>query len=580
MLRALAPFLGHLRGKGGRLALLFGLGLVGSAISLSTPLLGKVFIDAVAERRDFSVVPWVAAGLAGLAVLDLVLGLGLRLVHAHLSARILVEIRQRLFDRCLTGPLEELERFRHGDLLSRFGGDVPRIQAVLVDGVLGGVRNVLFLAVAAGILLRLQPGLAVWSFTGVALALAVAAAFRRPVEGMTRAIRHATADLSHFLSERLGGLRAVRLHGTRQEEQGEFGRLNGILVRRVLRFQGVDAAAAGVPGVVLTLSLAWIYLLGGRLLESGAIGLGTFVAFVLYQGRLYGPAQGLLGLVRSLQEARVSLARVSEVLAEGAGPRPRAARPGPSGVLEVEGAWFAYPGKAPVLRGVDLRVAPGEKVAVFGDSGAGKSTLVQLLFGLRSPVRGRVRVAGVDPRRCPPEDLRRILGYAGAEPFLLHATVEENLRYGNPHAPDEAVLTAARLAQAHEFILSLPEGYRTVIGGRGLALSDGQRQRIGLARLILRAPRVFVLDEAFCALDPATEARIVSGLWRSFPDRAFLVVAHRLSGAERFDRTLVLEGGKLSETGEGRRPAFLRAPALPPGGDGSHLSAGPTTRFL
>ncbi|GAB4266279.1 ABC transporter ATP-binding protein [Deferrisoma sp.] len=558
MLRALAPFWGHLRGKAGSLALLFLLGLLGSGISLSTPLVGKAFVDAVAERRDFSVVPWVAAALAGLAVLDLALGLALRLVHAQVSARVLVEIRQRLFDRCLDGPLEHLERFRHGDLMSRFGGDVPQIQALLVDGLLGGVRNLLFLAVAAGILVRLQPALAAWSFAGVAVALGAAAAFRGPVEAMARAIRQAMADLSHFLSERLSGLRVVRFHATQPEERAEFDRLNRVLVGRVLRFQGVDAAAAGVPGLVLTWSLAWIYLLGGRLLEAGDIGLGTFVAFVLYQGRLYGPAQGLLGLVRNLQEARVSLSRVAEVLDRDEGPRLRARKPGEA-EIRFEDVWFSYPGKAPVLRGLHLRVAAGEKVAVFGGSGAGKSTLVQLAFGLRRPTRGRVEVGGVNPWDLSSEDLRRFLGYAGAEPFLLHATVEENLRYGNPGVSDEAVLAAARLALAHEFILSLPEGYRTVIGGRGLALSDGQRQRIGLARLILRAPRVFVLDEAFCALDPATEARIVENLWRSFPDRAFLVIAHRWSGSRAFDRRLVLRDGTLWPAELGC-PAAGRAP--------------------
>ncbi len=546
MLRDLAPFAVHLRGKVRRLVLLFVLGLVGAGISLSTPLFGKAFIDAVTERRDFTVIPWIAAALAGIAVLDLVLGFAVRIVHARLSADVLVEIRERLFARCLTAPLEGVERFRHGDLLSRFGGDAPQIQGLLVDGLLGGVRNVLFLAVAAAILVRLNPGLAVWSFAGVLVALAAAAAFRGPVERMARGIRHAMADLSHFLSERLGGLRAVRLHGTLRDEGHGFSRLNAQLVRRVLRFQGLDAAASGLPGLVLTLSLAWIYLLGGRLLETGQIGLGTFVAFVLYQGRLYGPAQGLLGLVRNLQEARVSLARVAEVLGDEPEPgRPARAAPR-SGELRLEGVWFAYPGKPPVLRGLDLRVLEGERVAVFGESGAGKSTLVQLLFGLRGPERGEVTVGGADPRACDPEALRRALGYAGAEPFLLHATVEENLRYGNPDAPEGAVLEAARLAEAHEFILSLPEGYRTVVGGRGLALSDGQRQRLGLARLILGAPRVLVLDEAFSALDPPTEARVLRNLWTAFPDRTFLVIAHRLGGAESFHRRLVLDEGRLS----------------------------------
>ncbi|MHB8766546.1 MAG: ABC transporter ATP-binding protein [Deferrisomatales bacterium] len=531
MLTRLRPFTGHLRGRSRALAGLFALGLLASGASLATPLLGKEFVDAVAGRGEFGRVPWIAGALVALAILDLALGLAARLAHARLSAEVLVELRGRLLARCLGGPLERVEAFRHGDLLSRFGSDVPRVQGLLVDGVLGGVQNLLFLGVAAAILVRLSAPLALWSFLGLALALVLTAAFRGPVERGARGVQEAMADLSHFLSERLGALRAVRLHGAGAEDGDRFTGLNQRLVGRVLRFQALDTVASGLPGLALTLSLAWIYLLGGRLLEAGTVSLGTFVAFVLYQGRLYGPARGLLGLVRSLQEVRVSLERVAEVLgheeaAEGPGP----CRAGPA--VAVEGAWFAYPGRPPVLRGLDLRVEPGEKVAILGPSGAGKSTLVQLLFGLRRPQEGRVAVAGP-------------LGYAGAEPFLLHATLEENLRYGRPGAPDEDLLRAARLAEAQEFALSLPQGYRTVVGGRGLTLSDGQRQRLGLARLLVQDPPVLVLDEALSALDLDTEARVWRNLWEALADRTVVAITHRRNGLSRFHRVLVLDEGRL-----------------------------------
>lgn len=566
MLTALRPFAGHLRGKARPLLLLFALGLLGSAASLATPLLGKAFIDAVTGQGDYGVVPTIAGLLVALALADLLLGVATRYAHAALSARVLVELRARLFGRCLALPLEHLERFRHGDLLTRFGSDIPRIQGLLVDGVLGSVQSALFLLVAAAILLRLSLPLALWSFLGVALALCITGAFRAPVERGTRGIQEAMADLSHFLSERLGALRHVRLHGTQGEEQRRFAGLNASLVRRVLRFQVLDAAASGLPGLALTLGLAWIYLRGGRLLESGAIGLGTFVAFVLYQGRLYGPARGLLGLVRSLQEVRVSLERVGEVLGdeEGASASP-ALSPEPSPAIRVEGVAFAYPGKPPALRDVHLHVGAGEKVALCGTSGAGKSTLIQLLFGLRRPSAGSVRVGGVEPGAGA--DLRGIVGYAGAEPFLLHATVEENLTYGCPEAGTEAVLRAARAAEAHEFILSLPQGYRTVIGGRGLALSDGQRQRLGLARLLVRAPPILVMDEAFSALDPETEARVRRNLWQDYPDRTVLLVTHRLGGLGEFDRLLLLRHGVLREVDEEELLRCLGAPG--PGSSGA-----------
>ncbi len=542
MLTRLGLFTRHLRGKGALIAALFLLGLAGAATSLASPLIGKTFIDSVVGKQNFALVPRIAMALLGLAVADLILGACTRLVHTKLSAGVLIEIRERLFTQCLHAPLAEMELFRLGDLLSRFGSDIPKIQTLLVDGVLGFFQNLIFLVVAATILLNLSVTLALWSFLGIFVALAITAAFRRPVEQGTRKVRDAMVDLSHFLTERLGALRAVRLHEAQTQDQQSFAAYNAALIRRLLKFQTLDSAASGLPALTLTASLAWIYLLGGGLLESGAITLGTFVAFILYQGRLVSPAMGLLGLLRNFQEARVSLDRVAEALAtEAAAPAPTVRGVAEPGGIVVEDVCFAYAGSPPILDGAHLRVSSGERIAVFGASGTGKSTLVQMLFGLRSPHKGRISVGPAA------DDSHAMLGYAGCDPFLLHATVAENLRYGNQGGSDAELQGAASLAEADGFISGLPDGYHTVIGGRGLALSDGQRQRIGLARLILRNPGILVLDEAFSALDPCTEAKVRRNLFTHFPDRTFMVITHRLHGLEDFDRLFLIQGGRLRQ---------------------------------
>jgi ABC-type multidrug transport system fused ATPase/permease subunit len=550
VLKTLARFAHHLAGGRRALAALFVLGLAGAAVSLATPLLGKAFIDAVATQRDYSIIPAIAAALVALALLDLALAMVSQRVHARLSADVLAALRAALFARCLAGPLDAIEPVRHGELLTRFGSDLPRIQSLLVDGLLGALQSLLFLAVAAAITFALSPPLALWSFAGVALALVATAAFRRAVEARSARVRDAVAALSHFLAERLGALRAIRLHRTQAEEAQRLAAANAHLKREVVGLQWLDAASTGLPGLVLTLALAWIYLLGGRLLEAGAISLGTFVAFVLYQGRLFAPAQGLLGLVRNLQSARVSLDRVTELLGPDDEPPAAvpAAAPAPprrrddGDAIVLTHLGFAYPGKAPVLAGVNLRVRHGERVALLGASGAGKSTLVQLLFGLRRPTAGSV---SVDGSIAGAHD--RTLGYAGAEPFLMHASVEDNLRYGNPRASRGELERAARLAEADRFIAALPEGLATLIGGRGLALSDGQRQRLGLARLFLQDPRIIVLDEAFSALDLDTERRIRAGLWQAFAGRTAIVISHRPVGFDEFDRVLVVRDGRVDE---------------------------------
>jgi ATP-binding cassette, subfamily B, bacterial len=551
VLKTLLRFTHHLSGKRRALVVVFLLGLGGAAVSLSTPLLGKAFVDAVAARGDFASIPMIAAALVGLAILDLALATVSGRVHARLSADLLADLRSSLFQRCLNGPLEAVEPFRHGDLLTRFGADVPRIQTLLVDGLLGGVQNILFLAVAAVITFSLSATLALWSFVGVFLALLATTAFRRPVEQKTRRVREAMADLSHFLSERLSALRAIRLHRTEREEQERLAAANKQLNREVVGFQVLDSMSTGAPGLLLTLALAWIYVAGGSLLEEGTISLGTFVAFVLYQGRLFGPAQGLLGLVRNLQEARVSLARVAEVMGEDDPVARPAAAPGvvgsEEGAIAMHDVTFAYAGKPAALRGLNLRVRRGERVGLFGASGAGKSTLVHLLFGLRRPTAGSILIDGRSAHGRDSHFHGQALGYAGAEPFLLHATVEENLRYGNPGVTRADLERAVALAEAEAFVDALPDGYSTVIGGRGLALSDGQRQRLGLARLFLRNPRILVLDEAFSGLDLETEARVRQHLWEALPDRTALVISHRPVGLEEFDQILFLHDGSLTK---------------------------------
>ena len=230
MLSSLTLFSRHLSGKGGRIAALFVLGLAGAASSLASPLIGKAFIDSVVGQRNFALLPRIALLLLGLAVADLLLGSCTRLLHARLSADVLVELRARLFAQCLRAPLAELERFRHGDLLNRFGSDLPKIQTLLVDGVLGFFQNLLFLLVATAILVKLCAVLALWSLLGLAISLFFTVAFRGPVEKGTRLVRAAMVDLSHFLSERLGALRAIRFHQAQQADQATFSAHNSLLV--------------------------------------------------------------------------------------------------------------------------------------------------------------------------------------------------------------------------------------------------------------------------------------------------------------------------------------------------------------
>jgi ABC-type bacteriocin/lantibiotic exporter with double-glycine peptidase domain len=273
---------------------------------------------------------------------------------------------------------------------------------------------------------------------------------------------------------------------------------------------------------------------------------------MLYQGRLTGPALGLLGLVRSVQEAKISLKRVSEVLDDEECKTVKITKSQGEEVIVFNNVTFAYPGRDPVLHNVNLRIREGERVALFGASGAGKSTLVQLLFGLRLPKIGDISL--IDSKSDSSYDhgdtYCRRLGYAGSEPFLIHATIAENIQYGNSRGSFEDMVEAAKVAEAHDFIMNLSNGYETVIGGRGTALSDGQRQRIGLARLFLKNAHIMVFDEVFSGLDPDTEGCIRSNMYDKFPNSTILFISHRLHALHEFNRLFLIENTQIRQVVE------------------------------
>ena len=367
------------------------------------------------------------------------------------------------------------------------------------------------------------------------------------------------ADLSHFLSERLAALRAIRLHRTGREKQARLAAANARLNREVVGFQVLDAMATGVPGLLLTLALAWIYVVGGRLLEAGAISLGTFVAFVLYQGRLFGPAQGLLGLVRHLQEARVSLARVTEVLGadDDAPPTDRAGRRGRASDDDAIDAARRH-----------LRLC--REAAGLARRGPSRSAR-RARRALRRVGRGQVdaRPAPVRPAASPP----RVRCCVDGRPAYFRDRSRAPAPSATP-VPSRSCCTprsrrtcamairrrrredierAAALAEADAFIAALPDRYATVIGGRGLALSDGQRQRLGLARLFLSDPRILVLDEAFSALDlEHRDPRSGGSSGRRFPIGRRSSSRTGRSASPKFDRILFLQDGRF-DRGRARR---------------------------
>jgi ATP-binding cassette subfamily B protein len=396
-----------------------------------------------------------------------------------------------------------------------------------------------------------------WRLALVALAitpLVVGLAYRysRVSHPVLRDVQQKMADVATAAEESIVGVHVVKAFAREQDESAKFARRSDAVFAESVRANRQRALYVPLLSFVPLLAQAAVLLVGGWMVSRGSLSVGEFFAFNLYVTMLVLPLRMLGMWIGQAQRATASGERIFEVLdeVEDVAEPPHAVElpPGP-GRIRFEGASFAYGDGRHVLEEVELEISPGRTVALIGHTGSGKTTLASLVPRFYDVTAGRVTVDGVDVRELRRASLRRAIGIVAQDPFLFSATVRENIAFGAADATDDEVVAAARLAQAHEFIDALPEGYETVIGERGLTLSGGQRQRIAIARALVLDPRILVLDDATASVDATTEARIRLGLREAMRDRTTLIIAHRLSTIALADELVVLDGGRIAARG-------------------------------
>jgi ATP-binding cassette, subfamily B, bacterial len=374
--------------------------------------------------------------------------------------------------------------------------------------------------------------------------------YQQRLTGQVKEMRERSAEIGSFLIETLVGIRLVLSSTAESHEVDRFRSANRRFIDAMLKMQLTSYLTSAMPGTVLALSTASVFLYGGKLVIDGVMSLGALAAFMAYHLRLLAPIQGLMGLYASLATARVSLARIFELLDSKpeVEERPDAlAIDHFRGEIEFDHVSFCQMRENLVLDDVSFHIAAGTVCAIIGPSGGGKSTIADLLVRFLDPQRGTVRLDGRDLKDLRLADVRRAVALVDQTPFLFHASIAENIAYACPEATREEIKAAARAAAIDEFIETLPEGYETLVGERGAALSAGERQRIAIARAILRNPSVIVLDEPTAALDPATEQRLTDALRTLFQHRTAILITHRMSLLEIADQVIVLEDGKTSQ---------------------------------
>ncbi|HEX6065761.1 MAG TPA: ABC transporter ATP-binding protein [Longimicrobiales bacterium] len=561
----------YLRPYWRRLVLVFGISLVSTATTLAVPYLTKDLIDTALIGRDLAALRRIVAMFALLGVFSFFLNVVSGLRYTRVSADILFDMRLALYQHLQRLSPRFYARTRLGDIIARINGDISEIQRVAAEAALAWVGNVLFLVGSLVMMLWLD-----WRLTAIALALMPVSLwalvhYRRRLESRVGELRQRSADIGSFLIETLQANTLVVTSNAQAREVTRFRRLNDAFVSAVMGMQRITYFAGGLPGMLLSISAAIVFLYGGSRVISGTLTLGTFGAFLAYQMRVFAPAQALMGLYASLATARVSWRRVLELLDAPVDVRDEAGADALSNVLgnmTFEHVSLTTERGVRVLDDVNFEVRRGECVAVVGASGSGKSTIALLATRLLDPDTGVVRLDGRNLRTLGMADVRRHVVLVEQEPTLLHGSIAENIRYVRPDATDADVRAAARAAGIAPFIESLPQGYLTIVGERGLALSAGERQRVALARAFLANPSVLVLDEPTAALDPVSERLVTDGYESVMRERTTIVITHRRDLAMRSDRVVVIEGTSVVEMGTphdlmARGGAFTRLFAAP-----------------
>ncbi len=543
------------------------------------PWMNKVLIDEVMWPRAGDGPQRIAAleGLILVTVLAMVAGTLLGLARAYMfamvSERAAADLRRDLFKHLHLLPMAYYDRRKTGGIMSVVQNDVEALQGLYASTIVEVLTNSLMVIVASGLLIWRNPTLAAIGLP-VPLLFAIALAlFGRPLRNAGRRVRDDTGAVQEVLQESIAGVREVRLFGRASSELKRYMDRVMPLVGSRIRQSVLGTANGALARLIAMGGMTVVLAIGARMAIAGTMSAGDVILFLTVLGMLFGPASAFVNLYAGIAVAMGAADRIFEfvdapVEARTMGDRQMKARvipaPSPNGhqpAIAFDNVVFRYDDDGPVvLSDISLQIMPNEVVALVGPSGSGKTTLVSLIPRLYEANEGVVRVFGRDVREYDLGDLRGRIAFVPQEPFLFGTSVAENIRFGLVGATDDDVAAAARAANAQEFIEALPDGYATEVGERGVRLSVGQKQRLAVARAVLRDPDILVLDEATSAQDSESESLVQQAIGRLMRNRTCIVIAHRLATVRRADRIVVLDRGRIAE--HGRHADLLRSNGL------------------
>jgi ATP-binding cassette subfamily B protein len=531
--------------------------VVSSVVAMASPFLLRAVIDDALPRQNPTLLIWLVIGMVAVAAVTAALGVVQAWISTNIGQEVMHRLRTDVFTHLQRQSIAFFTRTRTGEVQSRITNDIGGMQTVVTSTATSLASNLTTVVATLVAMLALS-----WQLTLVSLlVLPPSIWLTRRVARMRRAITAAQqrelADLNVVIEEGLSisGVQLTKTMGTGPALVERFTASSQRLVDLELRAQLAGRWRMAATTVVFAAIPAIIYLSAGLPFTAGTMTIGTLVAFTTLQAGLFRPITGLLDVGVSLISSLALFARIFEYLdlqVEVDDPAsPVDVDPARvEGHIRAENITFTYPGSgAAAVAGITLDVPAGSTLALVGETGSGKSTLAALIARLHDPDAGRITVDGIDLRDMRLADLARIVGVVSQETYLLHTTVRENLRYARPDATDAEIETAARAAQIHDLIAGLPDGYDTVVGSRGHRFSGGEKQRMAIARTLLRDPRVLVLDEATSALDTETERAVQRAIDELSRGRTTITIAHRLSTVRGADQIVVIDHGRIVESG-------------------------------
>ena len=547
--------LGYIAPYWRKLVFVVAVSLFATGIGLIQPYISKLLIDEALLRKNFQALVMIAALMVAVTVVGFALNIFSSYQYVRVSADVLFDMRLALYRHLQKLSPRFYARTRTGEIVSRINNDIAEVQRVSADSILSFVSNVAFLAGGAAIMAWLNWRVFLVSAAVMPLSLWALSHYQRRLSTQVRTLRERSADIGSFLIETILGMRLVVATNAQEREVERFRTRNSSFVDALLRMQLTSYLATAMPGALVTLSTAAIFLYGGKMVIDGTLTVGSLVALMAYHLRLLAPVQGMLGTYTNLVAGGVSLSRLFELLDTPVEVEDRgeALATPVRGEIEFDNVTFRHDRDNLVLDGVSFRVPAGCICAIAGPSGIGKSTIADLLVRFYDPDSGAVRLDGRDLRDIRIADLREQVALVDQSAYLLHTSVRENIAYGRPEASEAEIIAAAKAAAIHDRIMELADGYDTIAGERGLALSAGERHRMTIARALVRNPAVLVLDEPTAALDAETERDLVYTLKQAMRGRTAIVITHRAALIEAADCVVELAGNGCRVTAAASR---------------------------